>query len=269
MRASRSPPSPELEPLAADGLVHGQHRPRRAVGAADRRRARLATRARTRELPADRVAAVARARGPPAGTRRRTWRVWVDRSIVPAGYGWSFPAGDEVRVGVGSFDPRFHVRTADGRACAARVDRADRRGFQGNWIPHRLRDATERGVFFAGDSAGHCLPFTAEGIRTAFYFGIACGRELREVIEGRSTREQALRRYSAFSEAHRRRFEWLLKIQRTLPRMPAAAAGAHRAGAALAALRRLVVRPLPERRASGLREPAGTRCRRPCGAGPA
>ena len=36
--------------------------------------------------------------------------IWIERSIVPAGYGWSFPAGDEVRVGVGSFDPRFHVK---------------------------------------------------------------------------------------------------------------------------------------------------------------
>jgi menaquinone-9 beta-reductase len=36
--------------------------------------------------------------------------IWIDRSYVPAGYGWSFPAADEVRIGVGSFDPRFHVR---------------------------------------------------------------------------------------------------------------------------------------------------------------
>ena len=36
--------------------------------------------------------------------------VWIDRSYVPAGYGWSFPADDELRIGVGSFDPRFHVR---------------------------------------------------------------------------------------------------------------------------------------------------------------
>ena len=53
--------------------------------------------------------------------------------------------------------------------------------YQGNWIPHRLRRSTEGGVFFVGDSAGHCLPLTAEGIRTALYFGIALGRELREV----------------------------------------------------------------------------------------
>ena len=57
-------------------------------------------------------------------------------------------------------------------------------GYQGNWIPHQLRPATEDGIFFAGDSAGHCLPLTAEGIRTAFYFGIACGRELRAVLDG-------------------------------------------------------------------------------------
>ena len=31
-------------------------------------------------------------------------------ATCPAGYGWSFPADDEVRVGVGSFDPRFHVK---------------------------------------------------------------------------------------------------------------------------------------------------------------
>ena len=36
--------------------------------------------------------------------------IWIDRRYVPAGYGWSFPASDEVRVGVGSFDPRFNVK---------------------------------------------------------------------------------------------------------------------------------------------------------------
>ena len=36
--------------------------------------------------------------------------IWIDRRYVPAGYGWSFPAGEETRVGVGSFDPRFHVK---------------------------------------------------------------------------------------------------------------------------------------------------------------
>ena len=44
------------------------------------------------------------------GGEPATLEIWIDRGYVPAGYGWSFPAGDEVRVGVGSFDPRFHVK---------------------------------------------------------------------------------------------------------------------------------------------------------------
>jgi digeranylgeranylglycerophospholipid reductase len=144
--------------------------------------------------------------------------VWIDRSYVPAGYGWSFPAGGELRIGVGSFDPRFHVREPTVRL-AEDLD-AETIRYQGNWIPHALRDATEDGVFFAGDSAGHCLPLTAEGIRTALYFGIACGRELRAVLAGHQSRDQALARYHAFSAGHARPFRWMLRVQRLIPRVP-------------------------------------------------
>jgi menaquinone-9 beta-reductase len=144
--------------------------------------------------------------------------VWIDRRYVPAGYGWSFPAGSELRVGVGSFDPRFHVK--DTTVLLADDLELPVIGYQGNWIPHRLRKAIEPGpVFFAGDSAGHCLPLTAEGIRTAFYFGIALGRELRAVVEHKQSRESALERYDRFNEAHRWKFETLLKGQRLLPRI--------------------------------------------------
>jgi menaquinone-9 beta-reductase len=144
--------------------------------------------------------------------------IWIDRDYVPAGYGWSFPARDEVRVGVGSFDPRHHVKEPTVRL-AGDLDREAVR-YQGNWIPHRLRPATEGDVFFTGDSAGHCLPLTAEGIRTALYFGIACGRELRRVVEGRASRETALRRYHSFSASHEWQFKWMLRTQQTVPRVP-------------------------------------------------
>ncbi|HEY4280047.1 MAG TPA: NAD(P)/FAD-dependent oxidoreductase [Conexibacter sp.] len=144
--------------------------------------------------------------------------IWIDRSYVPAGYGWSFPARDEVRIGVGSFDPRFHVKEPTVRLTADLSASPD--GFQGNWIPHKLRPATDDGVFMVGDSAGHCLPLTAEGIRTAFYFGLACGRELRSVVAGDQTREQALGRYHAFSAGHRFAFDSMLKVQRLVPRVP-------------------------------------------------
>jgi digeranylgeranylglycerophospholipid reductase len=144
--------------------------------------------------------------------------VWIERGVVPAGYGWSFPAGDEVRVGVGSFDPRFHVKQPTVEL-AERLRRESVR-YQGNWIPHRLRPAIDSGVFFAGDSAGHCLPLTAEGIRTAFYFAISCGRELRQVFEGTKSRRQALGDYAAFSDSHRWKFESLLRVQQLVPKLP-------------------------------------------------
>src|SRR5919205_1097615 len=130
--------------------------------------------------------------------------LWIDPRYVPAGYGWSFPARDELRIGVGSFDPYDHVKEPTLRLVSD-VD-AEAVRYQGNWIPHRLRDATEEGVFFAGDSAGHCLPLTAEGIRTALYFGIACGREVAAVLAGRRDTAAALRRYHAFSAGHRAKF---------------------------------------------------------------
>ncbi len=143
--------------------------------------------------------------------------LWIDPRYIRSGYSWSFPAGDEVRVGVGSFWPAHHVREPTVRL-AAELGLGES-GYQGNWIPHELRPAVEDGVFFVGDSAGHCLPLTAEGIRTALYFGIACGRELRAVLGGHGTREQALHRYSAFSDAHKWKFSSLLFTQRAVGRL--------------------------------------------------
>ena len=156
--------------------------------------------------------------------------------------------------------------------------------YQGNWIPHRLREATADGVFFAGDSAGHCLPLTAEGIRTAFYFGIACGRELRRVIDGRATRDDRaapLRGVLGPSPVALR-----VAAARAAARAPGAAAAA---GAALRGMsrdafvrwsfghylriahpayaRELAARPEPAPRASAAAQPSGRpgTCRRAAG----
>jgi menaquinone-9 beta-reductase len=151
--------------------------------------------------------------------------LWVEARYVRAGYSWSFPAGEELRVGVGSFWPSHHVKEPTVRLAGELGLPAVR--YQGNWIPHQLRRATEDGVFFAGDSAGHCLPLTAEGIRTALYFGIACGRELRAVLAGQRPREQALQRYGAFSDSHERKFRWLLNVQRAIGQITPSRAVTH------------------------------------------
>jgi len=144
--------------------------------------------------------------------------VWIDRSLVRHGYAWSVPAAGEQRVGVGSYEPRDHVKEPT-RAIARRLGLPPVR-YQGNWFPHALRPAVEDGVFFVGDSAGHCLPLSGEGIRTAFYFGIACGRELRRVLEGDATRADALAAYGAFSAAHAPAFTIALRLQKLVPALP-------------------------------------------------
>jgi digeranylgeranylglycerophospholipid reductase len=141
-------------------------------------------------------------------------QLWIDPKYARAGYAWSFPARDELRVGVGSFWPNRHVKEPTVRLAGDLGLPAD--GYQGNWIPHQLRRAVEDGVYFVGDSAGHCLPLTAEGIRTALYFGLACARELRRALAGERTPAQALARYGAFSDSHERKFRWLLNTQRAV-----------------------------------------------------
>ena len=144
--------------------------------------------------------------------------IWIDRSLVRFGYAWSVPAGDEQRVGVGSYEPRHHVKEPT-RDIAGRLGVPPVR-YQGNWFPHALRPAAEDGVFFAGDSAGHCLPLSGEGIRTAFYFGIACGRELRRVLADEITAAEALAAYGAFSAGHAPAFTLALRLQRLIPALP-------------------------------------------------
>ena len=125
--------------------------------------------------------------------------VWIDRSLVAKGYAWSVPAAGEQRVGVGSYEPRDHVKEPT-REIATRLGVPPVR-YQGNWFPHELRPATEDGVFFVGDSAGHCFPLSGEGIRTAFYFGIACGRELRAIARRRADARARAARPTARSRA--------------------------------------------------------------------
>jgi menaquinone-9 beta-reductase len=148
--------------------------------------------------------------GPPAPDLE----IWIDRSVIRSGYAWSVPAAGERRIGVGSYEPRDHVKEPT-NDMAARLD-AEPVRYQGNWFPHALRPAAEDGVFFVGDSAGHCFPLSGEGIRTAFYFGIAAGREIRMAVAGKP-RERALADYGAFSDAHAPAFRLALRLQRLVP----------------------------------------------------
>ena len=98
--------------------------------------------------------------------------------------------------------------------------------YQGNWIPHKLRPATEDGVFFAGDSAG---PLPAADRR-----GHPHGVLLRHRARARAARggRGALRARSA------RALPRLQRRARVEVRLDAARAAARAARAAAAAARR-------------------------------
>ena len=234
------------------------HRPRRDARAADRRRARAgggcsaAASRSSRRTPTS--PAVWRSTRTDAA---QDLEIWIDRSYVPAGYGWSFPADAEVRVGVGSFDPRYPRQGSDRAAGARSRTRALRISGQLDPAPDPRGDRGR--VFFAGDSAGHCLPLTAEGIRTALYFGIACGRELRAVLEGEQSKPAALAAYGAFSAMHTWKFESMLRVQRLVPRVPPRLLAPTLRLLGRKRVRRLVLQPLPADRAARVRARAAQR----------
>ena len=53
------------------------------------------------------------------------------------------------------------------------------------------------------------MPFTAEGIRPALYFGGECGKIVQEVIEGRGSLADGLERYRRLVERYRRAYRVL------------------------------------------------------------
>ena len=183
--------------------VHPAHRPRRPHRAADRRRPRLAARALQRAAghPASRCAPVARAGGPPARLRRRPRAVARPR-LRARGLLVELPGRATSCASASA--PSSRATTSRSRRCAWPATSTSRPcATRATGSPTRCARPIEDDIFFVGDSAGHCLPTTAEGIRTALYFGLACGRELRLVLDGRQTRGQALTRYAGFCDEHR------------------------------------------------------------------
>ena len=158
--------------------------------AAGRRRARLAARPRRRRRLSSRPTRRSRAgsRSIPHGARRRPRA--LDRPPLRARrlrLVASRPR-DEVRVGVGSFDPRFHVKDTD-RAARRATSSAPPVALPGQLDPAQA--ARRRPRTASSSSAtrpGTACPLTAEGIRTALYFGIALrARAARGASTGRQT----------------------------------------------------------------------------------
>ena len=118
---------------------------------------------------------------------------WANPRRYREGIAWLFPVGNGSRVGLGSYAGSSKLkgpleRFVDDLSAAPTA-------YHGTFFPSRLRQATTGKVFVVGDAAGQCLPLTAEGIRPALFFGLACGGIIQRVLEGALTLEEGLEAY--------------------------------------------------------------------------
>lgn len=137
---------------------------------------------------------------------------------APDGYAWVFPAGQVARVGVLSYRGRSGLGP-DLEAFRTRLALPPGPR-HGGFLGTRLGPPVVDGVFVAGDAAGHCLPFTGEGIRSAIWAGYVCGGLVRGLLDGDLSPARAAARYAAYVERQRRRYrvlEWSTVAALRLP----------------------------------------------------
>ncbi|MCH8815630.1 MAG: hypothetical protein IH957_11190 [Chloroflexi bacterium] len=147
-------------------------------------------------------------------------RIWLDRGLHPGRLGWLFPSGDHSRAGLASY-------TGDGVKGQRVAEFALSFGpaapsLHGGFFPLRLRRPVVGPLFVVGDSAGHCMPLTAEGIRPAIYFGQQCGALLQLVLDEKLALAQAQSTYRQLHDSCRPYYRWLLQHQNWTTRLPGA-----------------------------------------------
>lgn len=122
--------------------------------------------------------------------------VRFDVDVVPRGYGWCFPKGAHLSIGVGLLKKRkINLRALYleylQHLGITEVIKEEAHGYQ---IPisHRTGALAERNIFLTGDAAGLADPLTAEGISNAIYSGMLAGRSVRDNFD---QSDQAMQAY--------------------------------------------------------------------------
>jgi geranylgeranyl reductase family protein len=139
-----------------------------------------------------------------------------DFGVIPAGYGWVFPKGTHLSIGVATTwrgGVNLHVCLARylDTLGLARPRRVEKHGFLIPLVPRR--EGAMRGrVLLVGDAAGLADPLTGEGISAAIESGSLAARAIQE---GRGDPARVAARYDEGLAALRRE----LRIARVLARI--------------------------------------------------
>ena len=135
----------------------------------------------------------------PFGTGRDL-EVWIDRSYVPAGYGWRFPADGELRIGVGSFDPRYHVK--EPTVQLARTSAPTLSATRATGSPMRCATGPRTACSSSATRPATACRSPPRGSAPRCTSGSPAAASCARSSTGVQSREQALARYHAFSASH-------------------------------------------------------------------
>ena len=126
---------------------------------------------------------------PPGGVPEQ-WQhlMGLDVGGMEGGYGWIFPKGDHLNIGLGGWK---YI----GSTLRQRLERLVRHygydpaniwGLSGFHLPVRQRNSplVDGNLLLVGDAAGLIDPVTAEGIHSAFWSGQAAARNLAAYVAG-------------------------------------------------------------------------------------
>jgi len=118
-------------------------------------------------------------------------RIVFELGNVRGGYGWVFPKGDHVNVGVGGWEPEApRLRTFLRRLCHAHgLSEDNLLGVKGYRLPVARADAVlARGrALVVGDAAGLVDPLSGDGLYEAFLSASAAADATLELLAGRAS----------------------------------------------------------------------------------
>ncbi len=142
--------------------------------------------------------------------------VYYQGLVSPDFYGWVFPHGDTVSVGMGTAKKGFSIRNATGLLReSAGLGNAETVRREGAPIPMKPLKSwdNQRDVLLAGDAAGVVAPASGEGIYYAMYGGRLSADAAHEFLATGNVKALAMAR-KRFMKAHGRVF-WILGIMQT------------------------------------------------------
>ena len=112
----------------------------------------------------------------------------LDLGYPAGGYGWIFPKGDHLNIGIGGWKylgPSLRSRLAEVIEFYG-FDPAQMWGIRGHHLPMRSSGSplTDGNLLLVGDAAGLLDPMTGEGIHAALWSGRAAAQHLAAYVSG-------------------------------------------------------------------------------------